>query len=281
MMKQQFEQYSDKEELQKDYECGLLKDLQFCVKSCEQHMASEKTRIKEEFRRKKPPLSEAIDEALFAMKKEAAACIAKAEQLDDDAFREKEALMKKSEELTKERELRLEEETKKARDAMVPEEVCEICGQAYQGDEAKTLHLKFKVHEGYRLVREKIDELKPKVEEFERLRKEAKEQERKRRRKEEWDSALERDTDRGRDRDRGRGRDEERTGGRSRSQGRRRGRDGGRDGGLDGGRDGQRDSYRNSNRDGRDTYRNGGSNGGYRDGRDRRGDSRNRTHRRR
>merc|ERR1712187_1024907 len=118
----------------------------------------------------------------------------------------KEALMKQSEELNKEREIRLAEEEKKAREAN-REDLCELCGQAYVGDDAKEQHLKFKVHEMFKLVREKISELKPRVEEFEAARKEAKDQDRKARRKEEWDAAMEKD--RGRDRDRG-GRDRDR-----------------------------------------------------------------------
>ncbi|CAJ1377319.1 unnamed protein product, partial [Effrenium voratum] len=59
------------------------------------------------------------------MKRESSALLQKAESLDDDKVREKEALTQQANEVLKEREEVLEEETKKAIAALPPQEVCE------------------------------------------------------------------------------------------------------------------------------------------------------------
>merc|ERR1712187_501461 len=133
-MRDQLASHPDKEELTKDYEALSLRDLEHCIRECENHIANERRRIREDVRRKKPPLPAAINDKLAALKRESSAMIQRAETLDDDQFREKEGLISKANEMLKDREELLEEETKKAAAALDPEEVCEICGTAYTPD---------------------------------------------------------------------------------------------------------------------------------------------------
>lgn len=224
LMKEQFEAHPDSETLRREYEVLQLRDLDFAVRECEAFIALEKGRIKEDIRRKKPPLPVAINDRLAQMRRESSALIQRAESLDDDKIREKERLVQQANELLKEREDLLEAETQKAVATLPAEVVCEVCGTSFEGDAADAAHKTFRIHEAYTLVRDKFAELKPRVEESEKLRRKKAENGSDKRAKSK-SPAREKDKDRNRDRDkekdRDRGRDQRR---RSRSHRRDRGR---------------------------------------------------------
>merc|ERR1712226_1424068 len=99
-----------------------MRDLEYAVRECNSHIAAERQRIRTDVRRKKPPLPLTVNDRLSAMKRESSNMIQKAEEMDDDRIREKEALITKANELLKDREIMLEVETKKAVENQVPEE---------------------------------------------------------------------------------------------------------------------------------------------------------------
>ncbi|CAE7278610.1 crop, partial [Symbiodinium necroappetens] len=125
LMKDQLAKHPDAEQLKREYEKTQMRDLDFVIRECEAHIASEKNRIREDVRRKKPPLPIQVNDKLAQMKRESSALIQRAEALDDDKVREKEELIQQANDVLKERESVLEEETKKAIAALPPQEVCE------------------------------------------------------------------------------------------------------------------------------------------------------------
>merc|ERR1712194_564384 len=164
------------------------------------HIAEEKNRIRSDVRRKKPPLPLHVNDKAAQMRRESSALIQKAESLDDDNLREKEMCLNSSNALLKDRDEVLEEEMKKAIEAVVPEEVCDICGTAYIGSDGNGAHLQFKIHAAYKSIRERIEELRPRVQERERQNKERKDEESKKKRKEDGDKATEKEKDKDKDR---------------------------------------------------------------------------------
>lgn len=172
MMKEQMNKHPDAEQLKREYEKMLLRDLDFVIRECEAHIALENNRVREDVRRKKPPLPIQVNDRLAQMKRESSALIQRAEALDDDKLKEKEALTQQANEVLKEREEVLEEETKKAIAALPPHDICEVCGTSYEGDAGNAAHKKFRIHEAYTIVRQRMDELKPRVEEWEKAQKE-------------------------------------------------------------------------------------------------------------
>ncbi|OLP84564.1 Zinc finger protein CONSTANS-LIKE 10 [Symbiodinium microadriaticum] len=126
LMKDQLAKHPDAEQLKREYEKTQMRDLDFVIRECEAHIASEKNRIREDVRRKKPPLPIQVNDKLAQMKRESSALIQRAEALDDDKVREKEELIQQANDVLKERESVLEEETKKAIAALPPQEVCEL-----------------------------------------------------------------------------------------------------------------------------------------------------------
>jgi len=208
LMKEQFEAHPDVDKLRLEYQVVALRDLEYIVRECDSHIASERNRIRQDTGRKKPPLPAVINDTLSIMKKQSAAMIARAESLDDDQLREKEVLVKKAAEINQDREELLELETKKAIEALKPEEVCEICGTSYMGEDGRAMHNKFKIHEGHEKVRRKLAELRRSTADWESKKRDMKEQEYKQKRKDDWEAAQARDArkkDRGKDKgDRGR-----------------------------------------------------------------------------
>mmetsp|Transcript_34174 Transcript_34174/g.98540 ORF Transcript_34174/g.98540 Transcript_34174/m.98540 type:complete len:390 (-) Transcript_34174:38-1207(-) len=192
-MRDQLQKHKDCESLTREYERLSLQDLELAVRECEGHIAEEKSRIRTDIRRKKPPLPLAVNDRLSKMKRESSQMIQKAEEMDDDQIREKEALVTKANELLKEREEYLEAEMKKAIEALDPEEVCEICGTAYVGKDGDAAHLKFRIHDAFKTIRDRIAEVKPRVEAWEKKRQEERDAELKKKRKEEWDKAQEKE----------------------------------------------------------------------------------------
>jgi len=172
MMKEQLNKHPDAEKLKREYEKMLVRDLDFVIRECEAHIALERNRIREDVRRKKPPLPIQVNDRLAQMKRESSALIQRAEALDDDKLKEKEALTTQANEVLKEREEILEEETKKAIAALPPQDICEVCGTSYEGDAQNAAHKKFRIHEAYTIVRARMAELQPKVEEWEKAEKE-------------------------------------------------------------------------------------------------------------
>lgn len=219
LMRAQFDEHPEAETLRGDYEKQLLRDLEYTVRECGKHIASEKQRIKEDLRRKKPPLPTHVNDKLAAMKRESSAKITEAEKLDDDSLKEKESLITEAKGIMKERELLQEEETKIAIERVVPEETCEICGVSFTGKDGDAAHLQFRIHAAYQGIREKRAELLPKIEGRRK-----KDEDDKDKRKEDRDgrSGKERDRDRARDRDRDRDREKNRSrshGGRGKQKG--------------------------------------------------------------
>mmetsp|Transcript_4096 Transcript_4096/g.7476 ORF Transcript_4096/g.7476 Transcript_4096/m.7476 type:complete len:309 (-) Transcript_4096:272-1198(-) len=221
LMKEQLAKHPDAENLMREYEKESFRDLDFVIRECDAHIALENNRIREDVRRKKPPLPIQVNDRLAQMKRESSALIQRAEALDDDKVREKEALIQQANDVLKEREEVLEEETKKAIAALPPQVVCEVCGTAYEGDGA--VHKKFRIHEAYTMVRARFSELKPRVEEWEKANKEknGKEDEKPRKKengKKEESKSRARDKDREKERSR---RKESRSHSRRRGSGRR------------------------------------------------------------
>lgn len=287
IMKEQFEAHGEREELQWEYELACVASLEFAVRECDGRIANEKARIRDDWGRRRPPLPSKVIDVLSKMKRESSAMFKQAEELDDDQIKEKEALVSRSAELMKDAEAYEEVETKKAIAAAVPEEVCECCGTAYQGDAADKAHQQFKIHIAYEAIRKKLAELQPKKADWEKKKKEKMDEDAKKKRAEDWkkdaedDEKPKKEKDSGKDRDRSRGRSKDRSRGRGKRDDDDRGGRGGRnrrdknDGSRDrGGRDrrGRSDSRGRSRSKGR--Y--GGSRGGGRHARD---DSRSRRRR--
>ncbi|CAE7213902.1 crop [Symbiodinium sp. CCMP2592] len=157
--------HPDADELRRRYEADTLPSLEFVVRECEARIADEKGRIRDDWGRRRPPLPVPVIDKLSAMKRESSAKVS-TRGLDDDKFQEKARLMAEAEDLTKEAAAVEEEETKKAIAAAVPEEVCDICGTCYQGAAADAAHKQFKIHNSYQEIRNKLDELKPRVDEW-------------------------------------------------------------------------------------------------------------------
>jgi len=231
IMRDQFITHPDADELRRRYEADTLPSLEFVVRECEARIADEKGRIRDDWGRRRPPLPVPVIDKLSAMKRESSAKVKQAESLDDDKFQEKARLMAEAEDLTKEAAAVEEAETKKAIAAAVPEEVCDICGTCYQGAAADAAHKQFKIHNSYQEIRNKLDELKPRVDEWRKSRQDQDpkaERSEKRSRKTEEPEPEQRDRSRrGRDREDERGAVRE---GRDRSRDRKRSRRRSRDG---------------------------------------------------
>mmetsp|Transcript_68349 Transcript_68349/g.142863 ORF Transcript_68349/g.142863 Transcript_68349/m.142863 type:complete len:327 (+) Transcript_68349:70-1050(+) len=188
-MKDLFQKHPERDELTKSYEELSVRDLEAVCKECETHIGEERARIRTDVRRRKPPLPQTVNDRLSQMKREATQMVQKAEAMDDDQLREKETLTAKANEILKDREDLLEAETKKAAEAMEPEVVCEVCGSSYVGEEGNAAHLKFRIHDAYSKIRDRLAELKPRVEEWEKQKREKKDEEHKKKRREEFEKA--------------------------------------------------------------------------------------------
>jgi len=217
LMREQFENHPDRDTYRKDCEMACLRDCEFVVQACDAHFNEERARIRDDIRRKKPPLPADVNTRLAHMWRESCALIEKAEWLDDDSFKEKEALLLKSQELKKDIEEITKVETQKAIDSCPREEVCEVCATAYTGDEDRKAHFTYKVHENHVKVREKVEELRKKKEEYDKL----EEEHRKPKRRGDWEPVIEHETENkdGRDKERSFEKDVSRNGRQERHQG--------------------------------------------------------------
>mmetsp|Transcript_52348 Transcript_52348/g.168680 ORF Transcript_52348/g.168680 Transcript_52348/m.168680 type:complete len:366 (+) Transcript_52348:101-1198(+) len=172
IMRQQFEAHADRQDLEWDYKLQCLKSLEHAIRECDSKILNEKARIRDDWGNRRPPLPAHVIDQVSRMKRESSAMFAMAEQLDDDRFKEKEALVTRSAEIMKEAEALEEVETKKAIKTAITEEVCEVCGTCFQGSAGDAAHLQFKIHHGYGEIRAKLEELKPFKDECEKKGKE-------------------------------------------------------------------------------------------------------------
>lgn len=192
VMQSQFNADPNSEQYRKDCELTSLRDLEQVISDRDTHMATERGRIREDFKRRKAPLPPDVNIKISAMKREALAMGERAEALDDDKAREKEQLNKQAADLKVEQEDYLKEQTKLAAERCQQEELCEVCGTAYMGKDDKETHFRYRVHVGYDKVIARLAELKEKKAAIEA----EKEAERKEKRKKDWEKAQAKDKDR-------------------------------------------------------------------------------------
>jgi len=206
-MRSLLENHPDKEKLTQEYEEISLRDLEDAVRECDSHIGKEKQRIQTETRLRKPQLPLSVHDRLSMLKRQATNMMKQAEELDDDRIREKEAMINKVNEIMKDRETLTELEQKKAIESIVAEVSCEICGTCYAGEDENETHLRFRIHIAYKEIRDRLAELKPRVQEREKQRRDKKDEDSRRRRKEDWDKDKEKD---GRRKDRTKEKDKDR-----------------------------------------------------------------------
>mmetsp|Transcript_51122 Transcript_51122/g.91831 ORF Transcript_51122/g.91831 Transcript_51122/m.91831 type:complete len:393 (-) Transcript_51122:52-1230(-) len=181
VIRAQFAEHKDGQEgseLLIKYEEYSIRDLEFAVAECEAYGRREVERLRKEPRSKALPQD--VNQKISQMKRESTALAQKAAALDDQEHRQKESLMKESEDIANQvKTYEKDEEAKVA--ANFRPLACEICGTAYLSQNAGEYetHLKYKIHESYTLVRNRLKELKDKKAERERVVKEKKEAERK------------------------------------------------------------------------------------------------------
>merc|ERR1712194_212894 len=167
-MRSLLENHPDKEKLTQEYEEISLGDLEDAVRECDSHIGKEKQRIQTETRLRKPQLPLSVHDRLSMLKRQATNMMKQAEELDDDRIREKEAMINKVNEIMKDRETLTEPEQKKAIESIVAEVSCEICGTCYAGEDENETHLRFRIHIAYKEIRDRLAELKPRVQDKEK-----------------------------------------------------------------------------------------------------------------
>jgi len=210
-MRSLLENHPDKEKLTQEYEEISLRDLEDAVRECESHIGKEKQRIQTETRLRKPQLPLSVHDRLSMLKRQATNMMKQAEELDDDRIREKEAMINKVNEIMKDRETLTEAEQKKAIESIVAEISCEICGTCYAGEDENETHLRFRIHDAYKQVRDRLAELRPRHQQREKDRRDKKDDDSRRRRKEDWDKDKDKDRDKdGRRKDRTKEKDKDR-----------------------------------------------------------------------
>lgn len=200
-------------ELRIKYEGYAIRDLEFACLECDGHSRKEIERLRTEPRSKALPPD--ANMRISGMKREAAQLLSRSEKLEDTEARQKETLKKQSEDLMEEAKLAEKEEERKVIENFRPK-TCEICGTPYLDQSEYDTHLGYKVHDSYKLVREKLTELKEKKAEREKKAQEAKEAKRK---EKNGDSKKDKD-----DKKDSEGRDRSRRGDRKKSASRDRGR---------------------------------------------------------
>eukprot|EP00913_Durusdinium_trenchii_P004000 g3705.t1 len=109
---EQLNKHPDAEKLKREYERLSFREIEMVIRECEAHIALENNRMREDVRRKKPPLPIQVNDRVAQMKRESSALMQRAEALDDDKLKEKEALIQQANDVLKEREEVLEEETR-------------------------------------------------------------------------------------------------------------------------------------------------------------------------
>lgn len=163
MMREQFKAHGDFRKLNAIYEEEALHDFQYAVRECDGRVASEKKRIAEDWGNRRKPLAPEVMQQVNFMRKAHRVRMEEAEALDDDHYQDKIRLMKEADELAKEANAYEEKELQKAKDAAIPEEVCETCGTSYHGTAGNAAHKAFKIHGAYQEIRDKMAQLEESV----------------------------------------------------------------------------------------------------------------------
>jgi len=113
-----------------------------------------------------------ISTTIRKMKREAMALKEKADAMDDSEGIKKEQLQKEATQALADYDAFVTEEERKVAQAAGPRAMsCEVCGTAYAGDDEYKLHLNYKLHGCYSQVLEKLEELKAKKEERDKMKK--------------------------------------------------------------------------------------------------------------
>lgn len=226
-LKEQFEAHPKVDKYRREYDTQFLMYLERVAAECDAYTARERIKCRPKgsggiVLRMPPEIREKYD----ALQGDHAKLVKSAEEIADES-------VSKSQEFTQ-RALEVEDQLeilKKRYEFEFPgEEVCEICGVRYakQGEHDtewhdKAAHLNGKQHQGWVVLRDKIDELRAKMREYEKQdHRERKEKEERREKEREKDKEKDRDRDRDRDRDKDKKRDDRK---RSRDRDRDRDRD--------------------------------------------------------
>jgi len=181
VIRAQFAEHKDGQEgseLLVKYEEYSIRDLEFVVAECEAYGRREVERLRKEPRSKALPQD--VNQKISQMKRESTALAQKATTLNDSEHRQKEQLMKESEDLANEVKVYEKDEEAKVAANFRPM-ACEICGTAYlsQHEGEYETHLKYKVHECYKMARDRLKELKDKKAAREKAVRDKKDEERK------------------------------------------------------------------------------------------------------
>mmetsp|Transcript_57233 Transcript_57233/g.123822 ORF Transcript_57233/g.123822 Transcript_57233/m.123822 type:complete len:452 (+) Transcript_57233:174-1529(+) len=211
IMRSQFEVHQDVQAYRAEYEEEFLHHLEKIAAECTAYIARERTKCRGaggKMVRMPPEIKARCDE----MEKRYATLIKLSEELADESVSRSEAQMKQALALKDE----LDSIKKQYTSEFAGEDICEVCGVKYPlGDGAhdKESHKRGKTHSGFAQIREKINELRGKKREWDKLR--AKIQELREKRKE-WEKArakrlpkVEKERATARSRDRGKGENRE------------------------------------------------------------------------
>lgn len=207
ILRSKFEAHADgasTSEFRKKCEDISLRDLEYVIGECDSHARREMERLKKEPKPRRLPADANFQ--IFLMKKQRTEIMTKAELLEDCDARQKEQLIKQAEQLMADAEAYQKEEERKVAESAPRPQTCEVCGTAYTGDEERDNHLRYKVHEGYISVRDRLQELKQKRSDREAEEKEKREQDRKRKNEEHIKKAEDEDKN---DKDKDAGKDDE------------------------------------------------------------------------
>eukprot|EP00747_Dinoflagellata_sp_TGD_P023897 gnl/TRDRNA2_/TRDRNA2_130160_c0_seq1.p1 gnl/TRDRNA2_/TRDRNA2_130160_c0~~gnl/TRDRNA2_/TRDRNA2_130160_c0_seq1.p1 ORF type:complete len:439 (+),score=72.13 gnl/TRDRNA2_/TRDRNA2_130160_c0_seq1:317-1633(+) len=141
----------------------LLRDIEFAIDKAESFAKTELQRVSKK-ERNRTLIHPEIIKKIAVVKSKGHALLKEAEEMDDCETKAKWQKKMEGEGLIAEAESMHKEEEKKAIDTKPVPETCAICGTGYAGDEEKKRHLRFQVHTGYKIIREKLTELKEKSE---------------------------------------------------------------------------------------------------------------------
>ena len=187
VIREKFDAHKDGQEgsdLRNKYEEYSIRDLESAIQEAEAYGRQEVERLRKDPRSK--ALSADINQKISQMKRESLQLEKKANALDDCDARKKEELMKQSREVEEEAKKYEKEEEEKVKANFRPL-ACEVCGTAYVSnyEGEYEAHLKYKVHEAYTEIHQRLKLLKEKKAERDRIAREKKEEERKKRMEEE------------------------------------------------------------------------------------------------
>merc|ERR1711957_84553 len=172
VIREKFDKHKDGQEgadLRNKYEDYAMRDLEFVIQQCSVFAVKELERIRKEPRNKRLPPEVATK--IMAMRRGQTALAQKIALLDDDCeARQKLLLIEQSEELVKEMRAYEKVEEEKMMKTFKPL-TCETCGAGYMetNEGEYETHLTFRVHDTYKIVREKLKEMQDKKSERDKL----------------------------------------------------------------------------------------------------------------